>query len=72
MLGALPSCPVSPRAAARILCSATGSSSRTPGGMINAPNGPLAGEHASTITAVLLKHDGGYEIAAFHNTLITG
>lgn len=40
--------------------------------MINTPNGPLAGEHAATITAVLLKHDGEYEIAAFHNTLITG
>jgi uncharacterized protein (TIGR02246 family) len=39
---------------------------------INAPSGPLAGEHASTITIVLVKHDGEYEIAAFHNTLITG
>jgi len=39
---------------------------------INAPTGPLAGEHASTITVVLLEHDGEYEITAFHNTLITG
>ena len=39
---------------------------------INAPSGPLAGEHASTATIVLLKRDERYEIAAFHNTLITG
>lgn len=37
---------------------------------LNAPSGPLAGEHASTITVVLLRQDGGYEITAFHNTLI--
>lgn len=41
-------------------------------GSINAPSGPLAGEHASTATLVLLKHDDQYEITAFHNTLITG
>lgn len=40
--------------------------------IINAPSGPLAGEHASTATVVLLKHDDHYEITAFHNTLITG
>jgi hypothetical protein len=39
---------------------------------LDAPGGPLAGEHASIITVVLLKHGGGYEITAFHNTLITG
>ena len=39
---------------------------------INAPAGPLAGEHASTATVVLVKHDDQYEITAFHNTLITG
>lgn len=38
---------------------------------LNAPTGPLVGEHASTITAVLLKLDDGWEITAFHNTLIT-
>jgi uncharacterized protein (TIGR02246 family) len=38
---------------------------------LNAPSGPLAGEHMSTITVVLLKRDDQYEIAAFHNTLIT-
>jgi hypothetical protein len=36
------------------------------------PGGPLAGEHASTISVVLLEHGGEYEITAFHNTLITG
>jgi uncharacterized protein (TIGR02246 family) len=39
---------------------------------LNAPGGPLAGEHASTTTVVLLKHDDEYEITAFHNTLVTG
>jgi uncharacterized protein (TIGR02246 family) len=39
---------------------------------INAPSGPLAGEHASTITVVLLRQADDYEITAFHNTLITG
>jgi uncharacterized protein (TIGR02246 family) len=38
---------------------------------LSAPSGPLAGEHASTITVVLLKHGGGWEITALHNTLIT-
>lgn len=38
---------------------------------LSAPSGPLAGEHASTITVVLLKHDDGWDITAFHNTLIT-
>lgn len=41
-------------------------------GIIDAPGGPLAGEHACTITVVLLNHDGEREITAFHNTLITG
>jgi uncharacterized protein (TIGR02246 family) len=39
---------------------------------LSAPGGPLAGEQASTITAVLLKSDEGWEITAFHNTLING
>jgi uncharacterized protein (TIGR02246 family) len=38
---------------------------------LSAPTGPLAGEHASTITAVLVKHDHEWEITAFHSTLIT-
>jgi uncharacterized protein (TIGR02246 family) len=41
-------------------------------GTIDAPGGPLAGEHACTITAVLLRNDGKCEITAFHSTLITG
>jgi uncharacterized protein (TIGR02246 family) len=38
---------------------------------LSAPGGPLAGEHASTITMVLLRHDDEWEITAFHSTLIT-
>ena len=41
-------------------------------GTIDAPGGPLAGEHACTITLVLLRHGDEWEITAFHNTLITG
>jgi len=41
-------------------------------GTIDAPGGPLAGQHARTITVVLLSRDGEYEITAFHNTLVTG
>ena len=39
---------------------------------LSVPGGPLAGEHTSTITAVLLRHDDGGEITAFHNTPVTG
>ena len=39
-------------------------------GTLNAPRGPLAGEHASTITVVLRKQADSYEVAAFHNTLV--
>lgn len=39
---------------------------------LSVPGGPLTGEHASTITVVLLKHGDGWEITAFHSTLITG
>lgn len=38
---------------------------------LSAPAGPLAGEHASTITVVLFKNDDGWDVTAFHNTLIT-
>ena len=41
-------------------------------GTLNAPSGPLAGEHASTITVVLRKRADNYEVAAFHNTLVAG
>ncbi len=39
---------------------------------VDSPAGPLPGEHASTATVVLVERDGRYEIAAFHNTLVTG
>ena len=37
---------------------------------LNAPTGPLAGEHGSLFTLVLVQHDNEWRIAAFHNTLI--
>jgi uncharacterized protein (TIGR02246 family) len=37
---------------------------------LNAPTGPLAGEHSSLFTIVVAQHDGDWQIAAFHNTLI--
>ena len=40
-------------------------------GTSSAPSGPLAGEHACTITVVLVKRDEQYEIASYHNTLVT-
>jgi uncharacterized protein (TIGR02246 family) len=39
-------------------------------GTLHAPSGPLAGDHASTITVVLRKRADRYEVAAFHNTLV--
>ena len=38
--------------------------------VLKAPSGPLAGEHASIATLVLVEHGGGWKIAAFHNTLV--
>ena len=38
---------------------------------LDAPGGPLAGRHTSTVTAVLVQGDAGWRIAAFHNTLVT-
>lgn len=38
--------------------------------LLNAPSGPLAGEHGSRATVVLVERDGGWQIAAFHNTLM--
>jgi len=38
---------------------------------LSAPGGPLAGDHESTITVVLLKNDGRWEITALHNTLVS-
>ena len=37
--------------------------------MLDAPHGPLAGRHAARFSLVLTKEEGGWEIAAFHNTL---
>jgi hypothetical protein len=38
---------------------------------LRAPAGPLAGEHNSLFTAVLVQDQQEWIIAAFHNTLIT-
>ena len=37
---------------------------------LNAPTGPLAGEHRSLFTVVLVEDQNAWSIAAFHNTLI--
>jgi uncharacterized protein (TIGR02246 family) len=37
--------------------------------VLNAPRGPLAGRHVACFSMVLTKAGGGWEIAAFHNTL---
>jgi len=37
--------------------------------LVEAPRGPLAGRHSARISMVLTKEPGGWEIAAFHNTL---
>jgi len=36
-----------------------------------APQGPLAGEHNSLFTLVLVQQDQEWKVTAFHNTLIT-
>ena len=38
---------------------------------LKAPTGPLAGEHRSLFTLVLVRDHTMWNIAAFHNTLIT-
>jgi uncharacterized protein (TIGR02246 family) len=38
---------------------------------LKAPTGPLAGEHSSLFTVVLVQEQNSWSIAAFHNTLIT-
>ena len=42
-------------------------------GALTAPTGPLAGEHTSTISLVLVRpdQDTDWQIALFHNTLVT-
>jgi uncharacterized protein (TIGR02246 family) len=37
--------------------------------LLDAPSGPLAGRHAARFTLVLAQGDGGWEIAALHNTV---
>ena len=37
--------------------------------VMDAPQGPLAGRHGARFSMVLTKEAGGWEIAAFHNTL---
>jgi uncharacterized protein (TIGR02246 family) len=37
--------------------------------MMDAPHGPLSGRHGARFSMVLMKESGGWEIAAFHNTL---
>jgi uncharacterized protein (TIGR02246 family) len=39
--------------------------------LLRAPTGPLAGEHRSLFTAVLVQDQQDWRIAAFHNTLVT-
>lgn len=36
---------------------------------LDVPAGPMAGGHASRVTAVLTEHDGAWWVRAFHNTL---
>jgi uncharacterized protein (TIGR02246 family) len=38
---------------------------------LKAPTGPLAGEHNSVFTIVLVQDQHDWRIAAFHNTLVT-
>lgn len=40
--------------------------------VLDAPQGPLAGRHSARFSLVLTKEAGGWEIAAFHNTLQAG
>ena len=37
---------------------------------LNAPTGPLAGEHSSLFSMVLVQDQQNWRIAAFHNTLV--
>jgi uncharacterized protein (TIGR02246 family) len=40
--------------------------------LLDVPQGPLAGRHRARFSVVLTKESGGWEIAAFHNTLEPG
>jgi uncharacterized protein (TIGR02246 family) len=37
--------------------------------LLDAPQGPLAGRHGARFSLVLTREPGGWQIAAFHNTL---
>ena len=39
---------------------------------LTAPRGPLAGKHSARFSMVLTKEAGGWQIASFHNTTVTG
>lgn len=39
-------------------------------GELNAPSGPLAGEHKSIQSIILVQQDDDWKIASFHNTLV--
>jgi hypothetical protein len=39
--------------------------------VLNAPTGPLAGEHTALFSMVLVRDGTGWRIAAFHNTQAT-
>ena len=38
--------------------------------VLRAPSGPLAGEHNSLLSLVLVRGGDGWEIAGFHNTIV--
>ncbi len=38
--------------------------------VLRAPSGPLAGEHNSVLSLVLVRGSDGWKIASFHNTLV--
>jgi uncharacterized protein (TIGR02246 family) len=40
--------------------------------VLDVPHGPLAGRHSARFSLVLTKESGGWQIAAFHNTLEPG
>lgn len=40
-------------------------------GDLSAPSGPLAGEHSSVSTLVLVRDEEGWQVTGFHNTLVT-
>jgi hypothetical protein len=41
-------------------------------GTIDAPSGPLAGQHSATASVVLVPRGDDHEIASYHNTLVSG